>query len=234
MTDSEGEREIKQVGSWVEHATDEDEDTTRDASEDERFPDDAEGSPHEAGRPSVSQVGERVRTLIAAAERAAAAIRDDAERQADEYMTEAQRRADSLTTDRIQLIANLTDDLIGHAAAVRSHSEQVVASLEQAIETITEGEQIELNPIAFPPALEAGEGESDVAEVTAYSNTWAQEEPEGNDDQKATRTKAETATLRATRLAIAGHDRTEIARTLRAEFGIDDPEPIIERVLGPA
>jgi hypothetical protein len=40
--------------------------------------------------------------------------------------------------------------------------------------------------------------------------------------------------LRATRLALDGCGRGEIAARLRIEFGIADPEPVLNRVLGPA
>ena len=42
------------------------------------------------------------------------------------------------------------------------------------------------------------------------------------------------AYLRATRLALDGRDRSEIAAQLSAEFGIADPEPVLNRVLGAA
>lgn len=274
MNESEDERGIKRVRSWVEHAPE--------------------------GRPEtpVEQVAERVQALIDAAERAADAIRADAEHQADEYLSEAQRRADRLTTSRIQLIANL----VGRAAAVRSHSEQMVISLEQTVQTITEGERLELGEGAWSPTeLGAGDdrqhqpepepesaGESGppkVAEVTAYGGTREQasreqtagasdatasesnsasaeaeseahreegsrgeadDEPDGVADDEppaaevgedpgtTTEVDEEAATLRATRLAIAGTDREDIARALRNEFGVEDPEPIVSRVLGPA
>ena len=42
------------------------------------------------------------------------------------------------------------------------------------------------------------------------------------------------ALLEATRLAVAGTDRSTIAAILRADFGIEDPDPVVDRVLGPA
>lgn len=242
MNEAEGEEGIKQVQSWVEHTP---------------------GNPPEALN---EQLGERVRVLIDAAEQAAESIRADAERQADEYLAEAQRRADRLTTDRIQLVANLTDELINHAGAARSHSEQMVASLERTIKAIVEDEQIELDP-GRAEALPSGSGKRDEAVdpdadqtqtsgVTAYGGTREGVDEEaagppaegdhpdvdnpGSDDPEPSTAESqlelddEAATLRATRLAIAGNDRDEIAGTLRSEFGVSDPEPILVRVLGPA
>jgi hypothetical protein len=43
---------------------------------------------------------------------------------------------------------------------------------------------------------------------------------------------SQEALLHATRLAVAGNDRETIARALRDEHGIADPNPIVDRVLG--
>lgn len=60
----------------------------------------------------------------------------------------------------------------------------------------------------------------------------------GNGDSTpATRRPAEpvaqAALVHATRLAVAGGDHGTIARALRERFGIANPDPIVERVLGP-
>jgi hypothetical protein len=43
---------------------------------------------------------------------------------------------------------------------------------------------------------------------------------------------SEEVLLRATQMAIAGSSRDEIASALRAEFGIADPGPIVDGILG--
>jgi len=43
---------------------------------------------------------------------------------------------------------------------------------------------------------------------------------------------SDEAYLSATRLALGGSSRSEIAEELEREFGIDDPDPILDRVLG--
>lgn len=42
------------------------------------------------------------------------------------------------------------------------------------------------------------------------------------------------ALIHATRLAVGGIDRAAIERSLRSDYGIEDPEPIVDRVLGTA
>lgn len=321
MAEGEEREGIKKVESWVEHA------------------------PTQSSEDSMDQVSNRVQLVIEAAERAAEAIRIDAQQQAQRYLAEAQRRADRLTAERVQLIAGLTDELIEHAGAVRNHSEQMVASLEHTIESVTRGGPVELedgegaglpaggpgdqapgedteataNPpeVPDPPVAEEPELTSDADEATADGHSAEAEEsapgvsyyggngepardqppldpdPDPADEHQSTEpeptqetasdasesahpepsaTEIETeraapeptvdeenvsplaeapraeptapgrpsqpegdeqeAMLRATKLAIAGSDRKEIAQMLRTEFGIADPEPIIRQVLG--
>ncbi|MCL4287982.1 MAG: hypothetical protein KJ006_10100, partial [Thermoleophilia bacterium] len=86
---------------------------------------------------TIDQMTDQLQTVIAAAERAAEAIRRDAEEQARRHLAEAQRKADRLTAERVGLISELTDDLIRHAGNVRDHSEQMVRALEDAISSVT-------------------------------------------------------------------------------------------------
>ena len=79
------------------------------------------------------QISAQVHSVIAAAERAAEAIREDAETQAQIHLGDAQDRAHQLLAQRLQLIGELTDDLLAHAAVVREQSATLLATLEQAI-----------------------------------------------------------------------------------------------------
>ena len=79
------------------------------------------------------EISAQVHSVIAAAERAAEAIREDAETQAQIHLGDAQDRAHQLLAQRLQLIGELTDDLLAHAAVVREQSATLLATLEQAI-----------------------------------------------------------------------------------------------------
>ena len=61
---------------------------------------------------AIDQMTAELQTVIAAAERAAEAIRRDAEEQARLHLAEAQRRADRLTAERVGLISELTDEVV--------------------------------------------------------------------------------------------------------------------------
>ena len=101
------------------------------------------------------EISSQVHSVIAAAERAADAIREDAEAQAQVYLDDAQGRAHRLLAERLQMIGELTDDLLAHAAAVREQSATMLATLEQAI-AVAEARLAETPRAAEPPAAEEG------------------------------------------------------------------------------
>jgi cell division septum initiation protein DivIVA len=108
------------------------------------------------------EISSEVHSVIAAAERAAEAIRADAEAQAHIHLSDAQERANRLTAERLQMIGELTDDLLVHASAVREQSAAMLATLERAIEVAEE--RLTRTP-ALPPAPEPDADEPDPAAV---------------------------------------------------------------------
>ncbi len=107
------------------------------------------------------EISAQVHGVIAAAERAAEAIREDAESQAQIHLGDAQDRAHQLLAQRLQLIGDLTDDLLSHAAAVREQSATLLATLERAIavaearlaETPQQPEAPASEPVPDPAAM---------------------------------------------------------------------------------
>lgn len=263
---------------------------------------------------TIDQMTDQLQTVIAAAERAAEAIRRDAEEQARRHLAEAQRKADRLTAERVGLISELTDDLIRHAGNVRDHSEQMVRALEDAISSVTDkleqpGLNDSLDPTRPAPPLPPGAAPTAAAveppaavpveppaavpaEPPAArqaplrpapaepapppvppSGTYTDivgappppppasapaplphppphPEPATGPPQPTPEAAAAAAAARvvpadgdgpehvaeaidhARRLADAGSDRETIASVLRQLWGVSDPDPIVDRVLG--
>jgi vacuolar-type H+-ATPase subunit H len=263
---------------------------------------------------TIDQMTDQLQTVIAAAERAAEAIRRDAEEQARRHLAEAQRKADRLTAERVGLISELTDDLIRHAANVRDHSEQMVRALEDAINSVTDKlEQPGLSDHLAspaspylpdgtpteptgppPPAIPSEHDPADPAPAAPPAVPFSTPAPPESDvpvaaaghapsglytdivgappppppvsapapvpprpplaEQAAgppqptpeTAAAAASAAVRpddrpehvaraldhARRLADAGSDRETIASVLRQLWGVSDPDPIVDRVLG--
>lgn len=77
-------------------------------------------------------VGERIESVLDAAERAAVGIREDAEEWARRYAEESRRKADQMAADRIKEISALTDSLVNRARAVAEQSDELIAALDDA------------------------------------------------------------------------------------------------------
>ncbi len=113
----------------------------------------------EAPRPG-QEISDRVHTVIAAAERAADAIRADAEQQARAHIEEASERAAQLTAERLRLIAGLTDELVAQAGTVRHRAEELLAGLDEAIAAV-EGQLRSLSASGGAPAEADGPSEAE-------------------------------------------------------------------------
>lgn len=83
-------------------------------------------------------------------------------------------------------------------------------------------------PMPEPPPVEPP-APTPLADVPAEPPAWNPPSPAYEDPVVAIPAEAY---LRATRLALDGRGREEIADELRGEFGINDPGPILDRVLG--
>lgn len=178
--------------------------------------------------------------IIDAAERVAAEIRTDAEAEAERYLERAKRNADRLTMERVRLISELTDSLFEHASQVRQQCEALIESLDDAMRGIA--------AVSSEGRVAIGRDPDRVQRVPARESTAAAylqrvpEEAPGERLREAPEPPAlraegadasEAALLRATQMAVAGSDRAEIARTLVSDLGIDEPDGVLDRILGP-
>src|SRR5919106_1104898 len=74
-------------------------------------------------------VGSRIESVIDAAERAAAGIRQDAEEWARRYLEDSRRKADEIAAHRVRELSDLTDTLMSRARAVAQQSDELIAAL---------------------------------------------------------------------------------------------------------
>ncbi|HMI81323.1 MAG TPA: hypothetical protein VK480_06000 [Solirubrobacterales bacterium] len=162
---------------------------------------------------------QRLQEIVEAAERAAAGVIDDAEAQARRYLADARREADRLANGRVAELSDLIDSLLSQAISLRREAERLQATLEEARDRIDLGEGPEREPRREPesaaPRLRAVDGGGSTAEA------------------EARRADAAGARLLATQLAVSGSSREEIAARLRSGFEIEDPEAILDAILGP-
>lgn len=153
-----------------------------------------------------------VRAAIEAAEIAAEEIRREAEERAAAHLRAAHEKADRLTSERVRSIAAVTDELIGQAATIRSHSEELTSALRRATDTLSRAVSAPATPSPSLTAISATGVHEDAPLGSGVPD------PDGPE-------------FRARQLAAAGASKRTIAIVLRREFNVE-PLPILERVLG--
>jgi DNA repair exonuclease SbcCD ATPase subunit len=190
---------------------------------------------------SVStELGERVRAIVAAAESMANAMKEDAEqyaaarrREVDEEterrLRDAREQADRMVQERVTRMSELSDSIVarsesvlerlGQTEEVRRQLDELVHSLGHAAQQLggelAEGDQVADQVSPMPPPGEAR---------PALRPVESPNEPGDRDEH------LENARLVALQMAVAGRSREEVAAHLREEFRIEDPGPILERI----
>lgn len=198
-------------------------------------------TPSDAGQPIfrdstqglAAQTGERVKGIIEAAERTAAAIVADAEAQARKQLAQARVQAERVAARRSEEIAALTGDLISRTEAVRRQSDELLQLLDEAQRRI--GGVAQAPPDAVPPAPNWPAQSEEPTEGPAAGEQPAQhlravESQPGQGMQG--NSSFDGARLLATQMAVAGSGRAEIDSRLRNEFGIEDTGPMLDAILG--
>jgi hypothetical protein len=174
-------------------------------------------SPGQAGgapsRGLAEEASAQVREIIAAAERTAAAIVEDARAEARRQLDEARAEANRAAARRAEESARLTDELIGRTEAVKRQSDELLRLLGETKQHFDEA-----SASAPPP----GQPPSYLREVVGQHQP--SDAPGGR--------HAEGARLLAAQMAVAGNSRAEIAATLRDRFAIEDPGPMLDAILG--
>jgi vacuolar-type H+-ATPase subunit H len=192
------------------------------------------------GKPKVlaSEAAERIGVIIEAAERAAAAVIDDSEAQARQYLSEAQAEADQVVAERLSSIAALTDSLVVEAEEIKSRSERLLVSLEEAKAQLGvngKGSPVQAVEQSQSDGAAAGAGSrgSHLIAVTPVEEPWVEETPTDKEQPSIELGTPAGARLLATQMAVSGNSREEIAARLRNGFEIQDPDAILDAILGP-
>jgi vacuolar-type H+-ATPase subunit H len=183
-----------------------------------------------APQPLATGTAERLAAIVEAAERAAVTVIDDAEEQARRRLEQAQAEADRLVADRLASLSDLTDSLIAQAEAIRSQSERLTFSLQEAKRRLG-AEDIDL----------AATGSGEPVQPSRPSHLTAVDPVEGPAASLPTELRAAGGTantsagarLLATQMAVSGNSREEIEAKLRNGFDIEDTASILDAILGP-
>ena len=183
----------------------------------------------------------------------------EAQRKADRMTAERVRLISELTDDLIRHAANVREHSEQMVRALEDAISSVTGKLGEPAFTdpfpLDEGQPTSYESPPLPlssqmPALPTRP--EPAAAPREYESSWPQEPVQPQAPSPAPPPQAappapasppppaadtgappsQEALLHATRLAVAGNDRETIARALRDEHGIADPDPVVDRVLG--
>jgi vacuolar-type H+-ATPase subunit H len=166
-----------------------------------------------------ADTSERLEAIVEAAERAAESVIDDAETQAKKYLAQARAEVDRLAENRMGDLSELIDSLLEQTLTLRQQAERLQVTLEVARDRIE-------SPGEDPPEKP---GESEGA---PRLRAVAAEEPPAPQPVDP-RSDPAGARLLATQMAVSGSSREEIEQRLRNGFEIEDPDAILDAILGP-
>ena len=184
----------------------------------------AEGTP---GRPPtglgdvVANVGDRVQEILDAAERIAGEIRAEAEAAGENYVYERRREAERAVEEGVREFTGLT-----HSVTAR------VETLQREASALVEAARGRPPPPLLARPKRGAAASADVPLLAAASAPAAAAESAAAETDASEGEKIpEQAILRATQMAVAGIERTEIELMLRTEFGIRDPASVVDQML---
>lgn len=182
--------------------------------DDEQAPSEADNGQSAPLGSLVANVGGRIQEMLDTAERVAGEIRADAEAAGRAYLQERQREADRLVQERMDELDAITQSVAARAASMEHEMTAFVAEVEQ---------------VRWRLGRLMGEDDAPAAQTTGAQPAPAPPEqaPSGT-----FRGVSQAAALRATQMAVAGAERSDIEHMLRDQFGMDDPAAI-DRVLEP-
>lgn len=181
----------------------------------------AEQSQAEPEPLTAATLDQRVMSILDSAEREAERIREKARHDAHAYVEQVRERADRLAAERIAELSRRAESIETYVSRVQDQSAEMVETLDKAV---TDSHRDSANRL---PEVEADTPEWAGLGVEVALAGIAPSGPE------STEIPADQRMVDATRMALSGKGREEIARMLHEVHGMADPEPIVRAVLGP-
>lgn len=178
--------------------------------------------------PSMFDATRRIHELIDDADRQAGQIIMNAEVEARRYVQAVRQKTDEEAEQYAKAMASLSEALISQAEALSRESQRLLANLDTY-----QGHPVvdDLVSAVGADEIELREPKPNLAPVErpvvpAFPDMPADPEVGLTQDFSA------GARLLATQMAVAGSTRADIRDRLTNDFGIADPEPLLDSILG--
>lgn len=162
---------------------------------------------------SMIDATRRIHQIIDDADRQAGQIIMNAEVEARQYVQGVRQKTDEEAEQYARAMASLSDALISQAEALSRESQRLLSNIGDGV---------------VPLARNGTEPSQEVTETLREVTETAQQEFEPD----VTQSFSAGARLLATQMAVAGSTREDIRDRLVNDFGIGDPEPLLDSILG--
>jgi cell division septum initiation protein DivIVA len=174
----------------------------------------------------IARTSREVQQVLESADEAAEKIREEAREEARQFLRQAQRRAESVTSEHMDRVSAMTERVLDEVSGVERQLEVLRTAFDQAIKTM--GADLGIEQTGVWDTQENG-ATTNIEEQSASLRRRlrrrrrrkfiAPQEPEGI---------SEGARLLALQQMMAGVDSKVIEARLKKEFGIEDPQPILD------
>jgi vacuolar-type H+-ATPase subunit H len=171
----------------------------------------------------------RLAEIVAAAERAAKQVIDEAEAEARARLAAAEEEADRVVAERLAVLTALTDEVDAQAAALGSQAE----ALREALARVKAELRGDAQRPSAPALTVVGEAPAPPASDRSEPSGPASAARESPVPDPQTVGAAAGARLLATQMAVSGSSRAEIEERLRDGFELADTGAILDAILGP-
>lgn len=208
--------------------------------------------------PMLSATSERVQAVLDATDRAAEEILDSARAEAQKYVKETHGRAERLTRERLERISTLTEEVLSQTANIQRQADALAKVLEKSVADLGRElgvDQPVVKPAGSPAggaAQSQGKPESQRAGTTSDVVPSAEQKEEvptaaeeasaggagrlfgrrrkrfGSGNASEEKRVSDGARLVALQMRVAGEEDDAIVLRLREEFGVRDPQPILQ------
>lgn len=184
---------------------------------------------------SMTDATKRINEIIDDADRQAGRIIVNAEVEARQYLASVKHVADRDAAEYARAMAALSEALISQAEALSRESQRLLAMVSLAEETGEFGMSSPEPQSAWPESYSLApvgglEPHSMPSRVAPETGEPVNELSDLNDPAEE---YSAGSRLLATQMAVAGSTRGDIHDRLVNDFGIDDPKPLLDSILGP-
>lgn len=173
---------------------------------------------------AMTEATRRIQDIIDDANRQAGQIIVNAEVEARKYAASVKEQTDREAAEYAKAMAALSDSLITQAEALSRESQRLLAEIGER--EVFEAESTTETAI-FEPEWERVPVHEEIGPVEPRLRSEQTQEPDSSPQYSA------GARLLATQMAVAGSTRSDIHDRLVNDFGIGDPNPLLDSILGP-